>query len=61
MDFDIPKDIQNYLDELDKFIENEIKVKLIYSLSEVGWNLSKLNMVNKFFNGSIPEEVSTSY
>ena len=25
MDFDIPKDIQNYLDELDKFIENEIK------------------------------------
>ena len=24
MDFDIPKDIQNYLDELDKFIENEI-------------------------------------
>ncbi|MEC9097717.1 MAG: acyl-CoA dehydrogenase, partial [Pseudomonadota bacterium] len=25
MDFDIPEDIQNYLDELDKFIENEIK------------------------------------
>ena len=25
MDFDIPEDIQNYLNELDKFIENEIK------------------------------------
>ena len=25
MDFDIPKDIQDYLDELDRFIEAEIK------------------------------------
>ena len=35
-------------------------MKLIYSLPEVGWNLSKLNMVNKIFKGSIPQEVSTN-
>ena len=58
-DREAKKDILNKF--INSFIENEIKVKLIYSLPEVGWNLSKLNMVNKFFNGSIPEEVSTSY
>ena len=36
-------------------------MKLIYSLPEVGWNLSKLNLVNKIYKGSIPEEVSTSF
>ena len=45
---------------LNSFFEREIKVKLIYSLPEVGWNLSKLNMVNKIFKGSIPQEVSTN-
>lgn len=42
------------------FLDKEIKVKLIYPLPEVGWNLSKLNMVNNIFNGSIPDKVSTS-
>ena len=42
------------------FLDKEIKVKLIYPLPEVGWNLSKLNMVNSIFNGSIPDKVSTS-
>ncbi len=46
---------------LNSFFEREIKVKLIYPLPEVGWNLSKLNMVNKIFRGGIPEEVSTSF
>ena len=46
---------------LNSFFEREIEVKLIYSLPEVGWNLSKLNLVNKIYKGSIPEEVSTSF
>ena len=46
---------------LNSFFEQEIKVKLIYSLPEVGWNLSKLNMVNRIYTGSIPEEVTTSF
>jgi len=46
---------------LNSFFEREIKVKLIYSLPEVGWNLSKLNLINKIYKGSIPEEISTSF
>ena len=46
---------------LQSFFEKEIKVKLIHPLPEVGWDLSKLNMVNKIFKSSIPEKVTTSF
>ena len=43
------------------FLDKEIRVKLIYPLPEVGWNLSKLNMVSNISKGSIPDKVSTSF
>ncbi len=46
---------------LSSFFEKEIKIKLIFPLPEVGWNLSKLNMVNKIFKKGIPETISTSF
>jgi peptidoglycan/LPS O-acetylase OafA/YrhL len=46
---------------INSFLEKEIKVKLIYPLPEVGWNLPKLNMANRIFEGSIPMTVDTSY
>lgn len=42
------------------FLDNDVKVKLIYPIPEVGWHLSKLNTIKLNFENKIPETLSTS-
>ena len=42
------------------FLDNDIRVKLIYPIPEVGWHLSKLNLIKLNFEDKIPETLSTS-
>ena len=46
---------------INSFLDNDIKVKLIYPIPEVGWHLSKLNMIKLNFENKIPETLSTSF